>query len=194
MLAAALLLPGPVVALAPKPQSPADTSFYANLSADKLSWYLRHQKEQLDYSGELAERLVSAEGDPRTDRGTRRLRAEVPVGSLASVGAHVELVDLDELRDLMTGLPDFFREQEAKAGVDGALRLGDAGALRIGYEVTQWQDQGISMYSAMTNFDLGYTLTRSTSVYAGYRLVNFSDIDSNDYQANVAQAKLTLRF
>lgn len=198
-------------------------SLYANLSVDELSEYLRAQKNRMQADLSSEESVVQ---DAPTDTAQAPfLNVPLPWGASASVSARVEPVDLDRLQLLASGASKKSRQHEKHVGVDGAVRLGDAGALRIGYDVRQWQDQEAVKMSttadagleynlnertvlaagynvdreptgttATTNVDVGYAVTKSTLLRAGYKLVNFSDAGSREYKAKVAKANLTVRF
>ncbi len=47
---------------------------------------------------------------------------------------------------------------------------------------------------SVTDVNLGYDLTKDTSLMAGYKLINFNDVAVGDYQTNVAQARLSMKF
>jgi hypothetical protein len=140
VLAAALLPLSPVQALA-SPVASDSRSPYANLGVDELSQYLRHQKKRMQADVGLEESVVKGTSSDNAGQ-VHILSAPLPWGASASVSARLEPVDLDRLRAITANAPERAREQETRVGVDGAVRLGDVGALRIGYEVTQWQDKG----------------------------------------------------
>ncbi len=115
------------------------------------------------------------------------------------------------------------RESVAKLGLDGSVALGETGSLRVGYELAQNAASNARSFTtsagleyslndktrlqadlsydanqdgtrAVTDFSLGYDLTKDTSLMAGYKLINFNDVTQGDYSANVAQARLSVRF
>jgi hypothetical protein len=168
VLAAALLPLSPVQALA-SPVASDSRSPYANLGVDELSQYLRHQKKRMQADVGLEESVVKGTSSDNAGQ-VHILSAPLPWGASASVSARLEPVDLDRLRAITANAPERAREQETRVGVDGAVRLGDVGALRIGYEVTQWQDKGAAKVATVADAGLEYSLTERALLAAGYNL------------------------
>jgi hypothetical protein len=76
----------------------------------------------------------------------------------------------------------------ADAGVE--YNLSERASVAAGFNVNS-DSRGSK---ATTNLGVGYQVSRNSSLSASYQLINFSDMESQEYQANVAQAELTVKF
>ena len=222
---AAVLLSVLPVRLWASERSVDEDSLYAHLSVDELSEYLRRQKNRMQVDLGSEESVVPGVATDKPTAQAPFLSVPLPWGASASVSARVEPVDLDRLQALAGRSSKRLRQDEKHVGVDGAVRLGDVGSIRIGCDVRQWQDDeavevgttadaGLELNlnertvcaagynvdrepagtTATTNLDIGYAVTKSTFLRAGYKLVSFSDVESREYKAKVAKANLMVRF
>ena len=76
----------------------------------------------------------------------------------------------------------------ADAGLE--YNLNDKAKLAAGVNY----DTGAGGSRSVTDFNLGYDLTKDTNLMAGYKLINFNDVANGDYSANIAQARLSVKF
>lgn len=142
---------------------------YAALGVDELSQYLRYQRKQVQRDVDLEESVIQGSSSDHAAQ-VRLLSTPLPWGAWASVSARLEPVDLDRLRALTADTSEQAREQETRVGVDGSVYLGNVGALRIGYEVTQWQDRDTPKVATVADADLEYNLSERALLAAGYNL------------------------
>lgn len=148
---------------------------------------------------------------PLTDEAKLQARVElVDIDHLRDLAAHSDAIDQETIAKLGVA-------GSLALGKAGALQIGYEMVHNMGADIqalSSSAEAGIeynlnpqaklkagvnydfneSGTRSVTDVNLGYDLTKDTNLMAGYKLINFNDMASGDFQANVAQARLSVKF